>query len=367
MQQKATSKKRDQIDDIKSRISIIELAKSEDLKLKKSSGGRYTSECCFHDETKPSLTFYTNTDSFYCFGCGEFGDVIDFYALRHEVSNAEAIKQLGKGIMLKQSKKGLNSPKRVETKKKQLELNPDIVFRALREFCGELDPASRAYLTGQSRGLTDDTIKQFSIFSIKDYKKVRQFLINKFLLEDLQSLVLFSGNKGKQPKQGTNRFLFSRHKIIIPLIENGKITALRGRYFYKGQADPEANKDFYYKGRRYQSTAGVMGKLFNADILNTLKKGDRVYLCEGEFDTMILQQNGHNAVGVFGLNLYNDETIKRLNDFDLMVAFDNTEGSRKQAEKVSNIFYKQSGREADREKLPDGVKDITELFIYKAN
>jgi len=351
------------IDDIKSRISIIEIAESEGLKLKKSGSGRYTSKCCFHDETKPSLIFDTNKNLFRCYSCGEHGDVINFYARRHGLSNAEAIKQLSEGVGIgipKQPIKGLKSLKSDETKK-QPKPNPDIVFRALMEFCGELNPACREYLTSQSRGLTNDTIKQFNIFSItEDYKKARQFLINKFLLEDLQRLVLFSGNKGKQPKQGTNRFLFSRHKIIIPLIENGKITALRGRYFYKGQTEPG-----YHFGK-YHSTAGVADKLFNADILKTLKKGDRVYLCEGEFDTMILQQNGHNAVGVFGLNLYNDETIKRLNDFDLMVAFDNDERGRKEGEKISNIFYKQTKREADREKLPAGIKDITELFIYKA-
>jgi len=161
-----------------------------------------------------------------------------------------------------------------------------------------------------------------------------------------------------------NRFHFSKHKIIIPLIKNGKITALRGRYFYKGQTDPEENKHFFLG--KYQSTAGVADKLFNADILKTLKKGDRVYLCEGEFDTMILQQNGHNAVGVLGVGNYSDETIKRLGDFDLMIAFDDDERGRKEAEKISNIFYKQTRRVADREKLPDGIKDITELFIYKA-
>jgi len=63
---------------------------------------------------------------------------------------------------------------------------------------------------------------------------------------------------------------------------------------------------------------------------------------------------------------YSDETIKRLNDFDLMVAFDDDERGRKEAEKISNIFYKQARRVADREKLPAGIKDITELFIYKA-
>lgn len=49
-----------------------------------------------------------------------------------------------------------------------------------------------------------------------------------------------------------------------------------------------------------------------------------------------------------------------------MVAFDNDEKSLKEAKNISNIFYKQTGRIANRVKLPDGIKDITELFIHKA-
>jgi len=342
---------KNRISDIKSKISIIEMAASEGLQLKKSGSGRYISKCCFHDETKPSLTFDTNKNLFRCYSCQKYGDVINFYALKHGLSNTEAIKQLADktGVELT-TRKGLESPKRMKTKKKQSELNPDIVFRVLMEFCGELDPESRIYL--QNRGLTDDTIKQFGIFSIKDYKKARAFLINEFSKEGLKELGLLS--------KTANRFLFIRHKIIIPTIEHGKITALRGRYFFKGQANP----DFY--NPKYHSTKEVFGKLFNTDILRTLKKGDRVYLCEGEFDTMILQQNGHNAVGLLGVGNYNDETIKRLNNFDLMVAFDDDERGKEETEKVIDIFYKQTRHVAYIEKFPDGIKDITELFIYKA-
>ena len=159
------------IDDIKSRITIVEIAEREGLRLKKHSNRIYKSLCCFHHETKPSLTFYTDTNRFYCFACTDKegrsgGDVIHFYARMHDLSNSEAIKQLGKGIMLKQHKKGLESPKRAKPQKAKSELNPDRfkIYEALREFCGELDPESRAYLTSQSRGLTNDTIKQFSIF-----------------------------------------------------------------------------------------------------------------------------------------------------------------------------------------------------------
>jgi len=107
----------DIIDWVKSRITIIEMAESEGLRLKKSGGGRYTSPCCFHDEKKPSLTFYTDTNTFICFGCGKSGDVINFYAERYHLSIQEAIKQLASKVGATLNKRGLESPKRAETKK----------------------------------------------------------------------------------------------------------------------------------------------------------------------------------------------------------------------------------------------------------
>jgi len=81
---------------------------------------------------------------------------------------------------------------------------------------------------------------------------------------------------------------------------------------------------------------------------------------------MILQQHGHNAVGLLGVSNYNDETIKRLNNFDLVIAFDNDERGIEHAKEASKKFHKQTRRVADMVKLPDGIKDITELFIHKA-
>lgn len=364
-------------DNIKSRLNIIELAKSEGLQLKKQSKRLYKATCCFHSEKKASLTFYADTNTFNCFACQAHGDAINFYAKRHNLSNREAIKQLAGQLGLQTSFKGLNRADRgdlmalggqrglrsigetLKGKERQLnriQTHPDDIYRALQEFCGGIDQETETYLTSESRGLTAETIKKFGVFSIKDYKKTKEFLLNKFSLGRLQDLVLINRRQ--------NRFLFTQHKIIIPVIEDGKIVAIRGRFFYKGFSDPELfTKTFAYG--KYQSTAGVADRLFNGDILKTLKKGERVYLAEGEFDTMILQQHGKNAVGVLGVSNYSDETIKRLNDFDLVIAFDNDERGRAEALKVSNIFYKQTGREVIREKLPDGVKDITELFIAK--
>jgi len=368
------------IDDIKNRIDIIELAKSEGLELKKQSNRIYKAKCCFHNETKASLTFYTDDpvnkrpNSFFCYGCQAHGDAINFYAKRHyshlndKEANREAIKELAGqlGFNLTRQKRRIgvvgdrtirNNPQKEQLNRKEKDFtHPNIIYRALKEFCGELDQESYNYLTSQSRGLTDETIKKFGIFSIKDYKKTREFLLGKFSLESLKELVLFDSR---------NRFSFTKNKIILPVIEDGEIIALRGRYFDRGISDPDLT-NARYSYPKYKSTAGVAEKLFNGDILKTLEKGKRVYLCEGEFDTMIMSQHGHNAVGVLGVSNYNDETIKRLNDFDLVIAFDNDEQGRKEALKISNIFYKQTEREVIREKLPDGIKDITELFILKA-
>jgi len=370
------------IDDIKNRINIIELAKSEGLQLKKQSNRVYKTVCCFHNEKKASLTFYTDTNTFKCYGCGEWGDAINFYAKRHNLDyktkqgRKETIKQLAGQLGLSTSLKGLKRADRddltaltrggltslkdhlkgIQRHLKGIQRQPDDIYQALKEFCGELSNETETYLTSQSRGLTAETIKQFGIFSIKDYKKTKEFLLNKFSLERLQDLVLIA--------RGQNRFLFTKHPIIIPVIEDGKIVAIRGRFFFKGFSDPDIFVKTFTYGK-YQSTAGVADRLFNSDILKTLKKGERVYLCEGEFDTMIMQQHNFKAVGVLGVSNYNDETIKKLNDFDLVIAFDSDERGRKEALKISNIFYKQTGREVIREKLPDGIKDITELLVKR--
>ena len=364
-------------DNIKDRLNIIELAKSEGLQLKKQSNRLYKTTCCFHNEKKASLTFYADTNTFNCFACQANGDAINFYAKRHNLDNKQAIKQLAGQLGLQTSFRGLKRADRadliaiggqtglksigealkgVEKQLKRHQTDPDTIYRALKEFCGELDQESQTYLTSQSRGLTDETIKKFGIFSIKDYKKTKEFLLSKFKLETLRDLVLINRRQ--------NRFLFTQHKIIIPVIEDGKIKAIRGRYFYKGFSDPDALKLGGVYGK-YQSTAGVANRLFNGDILKTLKKGERVYLCEGEFDTMILEQHGKHAVGVLGVSNYDDDTIKRLNNFDLVIAFDNDERGRKEALKISNIFCKQTGREVIREKLPDDIKDITELIVKR--
>jgi DNA primase len=61
-------------DTIKDRINILELACDSGIEVKNNKA-----LCISHKEREPSLTFYPETNSFYCYGCGIGGSVIDCY------------------------------------------------------------------------------------------------------------------------------------------------------------------------------------------------------------------------------------------------------------------------------------------------
>ena len=50
--------------------------------------------CPFHDENEGSFTVYADSERFYCFGCGEGGDVLDFIQRAEGLSLPEAIARL---------------------------------------------------------------------------------------------------------------------------------------------------------------------------------------------------------------------------------------------------------------------------------
>ena len=54
--------------------------------------------CPFHQEKTPSFKVYD--DSFYCFGCGESGTIIDFVIIYFGVNNIEAAKKLNDDFRL---------------------------------------------------------------------------------------------------------------------------------------------------------------------------------------------------------------------------------------------------------------------------
>lgn len=58
--------------------------------------GDYFGLCPFHEENTASFSIMPASQKFYCFGCGAFGDVIDFAKRYHHWSTARAAYELKK-------------------------------------------------------------------------------------------------------------------------------------------------------------------------------------------------------------------------------------------------------------------------------
>lgn len=74
-------------------IPILEIAEPNLAKIKRV--GRCHMACCpFHADKTPSLAFYEDTNSFYCFSCGKGGDVIRFVETLYNCGFKDAITRL---------------------------------------------------------------------------------------------------------------------------------------------------------------------------------------------------------------------------------------------------------------------------------
>jgi len=222
------------------------------------------------------------------------------------------------------------------------------IYEELMLACGGLDPESRAYLMGATRGLTEETLSRFSLFSIKDYQKINNHLKGKFSSDELRR----AGVIGRK-----SNLIFWKHKIIIPFISEGRVVYLRGRYFYNGNAAADGNK-----------ILGLIGKttkrLFNAGRLINLKKGDKIYICEGEFDALILEQNGYNAVAILGTTNFAPEMAELFKGLDVILCLDNDDAGKRATNEIAKIFLLK-GQKVSSKQLPAGIKDISDYFTFK--
>ena len=85
------------IERLRAEKSLSDVASDFGIALQKN--GREFEACCpFHEENTPSFTIYPGKDGvqrFFCFGCNERGDVVDFVKLLKGVDTKGAIEVLG--------------------------------------------------------------------------------------------------------------------------------------------------------------------------------------------------------------------------------------------------------------------------------
>ncbi len=78
---------------VRDAASIVDVVGST-VALRPAGSGRLVGLCPFHDEKRPSFSVSPGSNLFYCFGCGEGGDVIGFVRKLDGLSFAESVERL---------------------------------------------------------------------------------------------------------------------------------------------------------------------------------------------------------------------------------------------------------------------------------
>ena len=86
--------------------------------------------CPFHSEKSPSFTVYPDTQSFFCFGCGAAGDVINFIRRIENLDYMEAVRLLAQRAGM-QVPEDAGDDRSSRLRKRILELNRDAVQDAI--------------------------------------------------------------------------------------------------------------------------------------------------------------------------------------------------------------------------------------------
>jgi 5S rRNA maturation endonuclease (ribonuclease M5) len=98
---------------------------------------------------------------------------------------------------------------------------------------------------------------------------------------------------------------------------------------------------------------------------------NKIIICEGEFDCMLLNQFGYNAItSVTGVQSFKDSYFEFLKPFsEITILFDNDEAGVKAAKSLAEkLALKFPSKQISIAKIPkeEGVKDVTDYFVkYK--
>jgi DNA primase len=112
-------------------MDIISLLEDYGLELE-THGSLYKILCPFHTEASASCIIYPDTNSFYCWGCHEGGDLIKFISLYEGISKAQVKERLSSISDLKHRLNALDVRKELDYTKETLQLVAKLVYKTIR-------------------------------------------------------------------------------------------------------------------------------------------------------------------------------------------------------------------------------------------
>ena len=288
--------------------------------------------CPFHDEAEGSFTVYADSEKFYCFGCGEGGDVLDFVQKAEGLTLPEAIARLdgSPGLAPRSAPRpaGTRRPASAALPPR----DPSLLTAAARFYAGMLrrSPEAREYLA--SRGVGPVAAARLGL-GYSPGVGLRQ------ALESLGFSEKRIGDSGLFTERGAERFA---GMVVVPDPSGGLVRWLKGRAL---------NQDVKPRFQALPGPKPVLG-------LGRLGPAPPwAVVAEGLFDWLLLTGWGLPACAALGT-----QGVERIASAlrgcpRVFLAFDNDDAGREATDGLLTLL----GRRAAAVTLPQGIGDVAEL------
>lgn len=248
----------------------------------KKSGSNYTCCCPFHHEKTPSFVITPSKQMYYCFGCKEHGNALDFLMKYKNLSFVEAVEEAAQFAGLTVEYEAGKAPENYERYKQYYEL----MDRVARLYTSTL--FSRAGERGldyfeNKRGLSKNTIINCRLgYAPEGWQFLQeQVCKNQGEVDKLVEL-------GMLVRQDSGRvFSMYRNRVMIPIFDKkGRIISFGGRTL--GDDKPK-----YMNTKEtpiYRKRNELFG-LFEA-LRDNKNRPDRLVVVEGYLDVISVRQAG---------------------------------------------------------------------------
>lgn len=306
-------------------IEEVVVRSGVDLRL---AGRRMVGNCPFHRDGRPSLVVYPANQSYFCFGCGAGGDVIDFVARLHGVGFKEAAAMLAGPEA--QQPHGPSKVVRLPTPARPTVLSPTeavVVDAAVRFYHDALWRSGDALAYLAARGISPATARRYRIgFGCGGLAEhLRGCGLS---LAAARNIGLLNGERDTM-----------LHRLLIPDIQGGRAAWLTGR-----SVDG--------RGPRYFNLR-LPTPLLGLDLV----RSDQVVVTEGPFDWLTAVQWGLPALALLGARV-SRSTVQALRRFrGVYLALDGDEAGRRAAAQLAAEL----GSRCVIVDPPPGVHDLNDL------
>ncbi len=219
---------------VRERAKIDDIVR-EYVTLKAAGGGSLKGLCPFHDERSPSFHVTPSRGMWYCFGCGEGGDVLSFVQKIDHLSFAEVVEKLAvkTGVELRYVEGGAAINKQQGQRTRLVEAHKAAAAFYVEQLLTPDAQIGRTFLT--ERGFDSEAAKHFGVgFAPKSWDSLTSHLRGKgFIDQELMAGGLVSqGNRGIY-----DRF---RGRLVWPIRDlGGEVIGFGARKLFDDDEGPK--------------------------------------------------------------------------------------------------------------------------------